>query len=213
MPHDHRIAPGDHVVRLAYQAGHATVDAVWNHPANAELRDQRPDPGVLVAGDLVHVPDAPDRVVEGLLTRRDHRIVLTLPMPQLRLVLERPGGIPHAAMACVAEFDDTRVQVVTDARGGLELELHPHTSKVQLDFDLQRIELTIATLEPVDTIAGWHARLDNLGYQPGSLRANTPSDPYALRSAVEEFQCDHGLKVDGMMGPNTKAALLEAHGA
>lgn len=213
MPHDHRIEPGDHVVRLAYQAGHASVDALWSHPANAELRQRRPDPGVLAVGDRVHVPDASDRIVDGLLTRREHRIVLTLPQPRLRVVLERPGGIPYAARSCVAEFDDERLPLVTDAEGALELELDPFTSTVQLHFDRQRITLAIATLQPIDTQPGQHARLENLGYQPGPLHGDTPGDPYALRSAIEEFQCDHGLQVDGIMGLLTRDALLEAHGA
>jgi murein L,D-transpeptidase YcbB/YkuD len=31
-------------------------------------------------------------------------------------------------------------------------------------------------------------------------------------SAVEEFQCDHGLTVDGKCGPATQARLKQAHG-
>ena len=34
-----------------------------------------------------------------------------------------------------------------------------------------------------------------------------------IRSAVEEFQCDHGLSVDGEVGPKTQRALVDAHGA
>jgi peptidoglycan hydrolase-like protein with peptidoglycan-binding domain len=34
----------------------------------------------------------------------------------------------------------------------------------------------------------------------------------AFRSAVEEFQCDHGLTVDGDCGAQTQAKLLSVHG-
>ena len=110
MARDHVIVAGDHVVRLAYTHGHATVDAVWQHPANAELRAARPDPGVLAPADVVHVPDAPARVFEGLSTRREHTLVVELPLPMLRLVLLRPGGIPYAAHPCTAELDDTHAR-------------------------------------------------------------------------------------------------------
>jgi len=35
----------------------------------------------------------------------------------------------------------------------------------------------------------------------------------AFLSAVEEFQCDNGLTVDGDCGPNTQAKLKEVHGS
>lgn len=209
---DHEIELGDHVVRLAYTHGHATVDAVWGHPSNAELREQRTDPGVLAAGDRVHVPDAPPRVFEDMPTRREHRIVIELPVPTLRLALERPGGIPYAT-PCIADLDDERVRISSDGDGELALELGPFTTAVALAFDRQALDLAIAQLEPVETTRGWHARLENLGYQPGPLHRGEPSDPYAARSAVEEFQCDHGLTVDGVIGPHTRAALVRVHGA
>ena len=213
MARDHVIAAGDHVVGLAYVHGHATVDAVWQHPANAELRQARPDPGVLAVADVLHVPDAPVRVFDGLSTRREHTLVVELPLPTLRVALLRPGGIPYAAHACTADFDSGRTRIVADAEGALAIELGPLTSSVALTFDRHALDLAIGHLQPVETTAGWHARLENLGYQPGPLHGDTPTDPYAVRSAVEEFQCDHGLTVDGEMGPKTRAALLAAHGA
>lgn len=213
MARDHVIIAGDHVVRLAYVYGHATVDAVWQHPANAELRQARPDPGVLAVTDVVHVPEAPVRVVEGLATRREHTVVVELPLPTLRLALSRPGGIPYAALACTADVDDARTRIVTDADGALAIELGPFTSTLSLAFDRSVVELAVAQLQPVETTPGWHARLENLGYQPGPLHGDTPADPYAVRRAIEEFQCDHGLTVDGELGPKTRAALLAAHGA
>lgn len=214
MARDHVIAAGDHVVRLAYTHGHRSVDGVWQHPANAELRAARPDPGVLAPADVVHVPDAPARVFEGLSTRREHTLVVELPLPTLRLVLLRPGSIPYAAHPCTAGFDDTQLRATADADGTLSIELGPFTSTVALAFDRQAIELAIAHLEPVESTRGWHARLENLGYQPGPLRGDADlRDPYAARSAIEEFQCDHGLVVDGDIGPKTRAALVLAHGA
>jgi peptidoglycan hydrolase-like protein with peptidoglycan-binding domain len=37
-------------------------------------------------------------------------------------------------------------------------------------------------------------------------------DEARFKSAVEEFQCDHGLAVDGKCGPKTQAKLEEIHG-
>lgn len=49
----------------------------------------------------------------------------------------------------------------------------------------------------------------------GSTGGQTPyqQTPYQkFRSAVEEFQCDNNLTVDGICGPATQATLLKVHG-
>jgi hypothetical protein len=213
MARDHEIALGDHVVRLAYRHGHATVDAVWNHPANMSLRDMRPDAGVLAIGDIVHVPDAPPRIVSGLLTRRDHEIVLELPLPMLRLRLLRPSNVGYADIETRVVVDDFNEGFIPDADGTIEFELGPDTRTVALSYAGEEVDVDVAWLQPVDELEGWHARLENLGYEPGGLQGEHARDAYALRSAIEEFQCDHGLPVDGMIGPMTNAKLMEVHGA
>ncbi|MEM7155571.1 MAG: peptidoglycan-binding domain-containing protein [Myxococcota bacterium] len=206
MTRRHTIEPGDHVVRLAYDHGHERVEAVWSHPDNASLRSRRPDPGVLAPGDVVAIPEAAPRVLENLPTRRRHRVVIPLPLPTLKLRLQRPGDIPYAYVRCRVELDGERHDLSTGPEGDLEIELGPHTRELSLEWAGQWLELDIAFLQPVDSEPGWLARLENLGYAPGP-------DTYGVRSAIEEFQCDHGLTVDGEVGPQTQRALLEAHGA
>ena len=56
--------------------------------------------------------------------------------------------------------------------------------------------------------SGQAARLTNLGYL-----MNTEDSPDAeLLSAVEEFQCDEELAVDGISGPKTQNQLVKVHG-
>ena len=186
---------------------------MWLHPRNAELRTLRSDPAVLAEGDLVHVPDAPPRRFSGLRTRRVHDIVLHLPEPQLRLALLRTSGIAYAAVRTRVTFDGEVQEHTPDAGGLIELLLDVDTEELRLEYDNQRVALRVAHLQPVDHHAGWHARLENLGYDPGPLDAETASDKLRLRSAIEEFQCDHGLAVDGVVGEKTMAKLLEVHGA
>jgi murein L,D-transpeptidase YcbB/YkuD len=58
-------------------------------------------------------------------------------------------------------------------------------------------------------VSGQVALLKILGYSAGDV--NQP-DPRALRSALEEFQCDNGLQVDGVCGPKTQPKLKRVHG-
>jgi putative peptidoglycan binding protein len=75
------------------------------------------------------------------------------------------------------------------------------------------LTLGIGELDPIDTISGQLQRLHNLGYEPGPVSPATNDDERRRqRSAIEEFQCDQSLGVDGVCGPVTQAKLLQVHG-
>jgi peptidoglycan hydrolase-like protein with peptidoglycan-binding domain len=107
----------------------------------------------------------------------------------------------------------------------------------QTPFNNIQIPIRIGNLDPVDQVSGQIARLNNLGYFAGDpdkpqrsgdgngagdggdgsgtgdgsgAGSSFPTDPF--RSAVEEFQCDNRLTVDGICGPVTQAALKKVHG-
>jgi peptidoglycan hydrolase-like protein with peptidoglycan-binding domain len=64
----------------------------------------------------------------------------------------------------------------------------------------------------VEELSGQLWRLNNLGYRAGGGEAPAANDPDFL-SAVEEFQCDYALTVDGVCGPATQAKLKDIHGS
>ena len=69
--------------------------------------------------------------------------------------------------------------------------------------------MKIGDLDPIEEQSGQRARLANLGYY---LASGSDIDEEELKSAVEEFQCDFGLVVDGICGSNTQKKLLKEHG-
>src|ERR1700674_415579 len=56
MPIQYKIKTGDCISSLAYDYGFFP-DTIWNHPDNAELKQKRKDPNVLMRGDLLVIPD------------------------------------------------------------------------------------------------------------------------------------------------------------
>ena len=74
------------------------------------------------------------------------------------------------------------------------------------------MRLDIGHLDPVSEPSGQAARLKNLGYLFSSPEADPDYEQKALGHAIEEFQCDHRLSVDGICGPNTQAKLKEVYG-
>ena len=76
---------------------------------------------------------------------------------------------------------------------------------------LESVEIPIAIgdLDPVAEFSGQRARLANLAYLLNQLTEQTSEE---FKSAVEEFQCEHGLAVDGVCGAATQSKLVQIHG-
>jgi hypothetical protein len=138
---------------------------------------------------------------------------------QLRLVLKDEGGEAIANRDCVLGVDGRSKELQTDGEGRIAEDIPNRTQQASLlilgegraiDLDLR---VDVGSLNPLEDVTGQIARLNNLGYDAGKVEE--PADAAArdqLRSAVEEFQCNEGLKVDGVCGPATQAKLKQVHG-
>jgi hypothetical protein len=71
------------------------------------------------------------------------------------------------------------------------------------------VEVKVGHLDPVEEESGQRGRLNALGYEAGDP-AKSGDGSLEFRSAVEESQCDHGLKVDGVVGAQTRKKLQDA---
>ncbi len=209
----HTVKPGDSLVAWAYQQAHPSIDPIWQHADNESLRNERPDPAVLAPGDVVHVPPGPVIEKFRLSVGREHEIVVPLPWARIRLQLVFHSGVGHAVKPVEIAFDGGSLSATPDAEGRIDVEVPGHVKKVTLTYAGAAQELALSHLQPVSREPGIHARLENLGYSPGPLDGDRPADPYAFRSAIEEFQCDTGLTVDGIAGEKTQDKLRERHGA
>jgi N-acetylmuramoyl-L-alanine amidase len=215
MPDYYTVQQGDHLSKIAKDNGFTDYTVIWNHPENADLKKQRQNPNVLLPGDQIFVPDMEEKQESGATDKR-HTFTVDKKILKLRLVLEDIYEKPIAGAQCALLVGDQTFQVTTDGQGKLEQEIPLDSTEAflairgdQTPFANEVIAIKIGHLDPIDELSGQIARLNNLGYFPGNLDG---SDADAFQSAVEEFQCDHGLKVDGDCGPKTQAKLKEVHG-
>lgn len=214
MPTEYTVQQGDYLAGLAKQFGLPT-SVIWNHPNNADLKQKRPDPNVLFPGDHLYIPDLTTGE-QSCSTDKLHKFETPNSKLCLRLTLEDQYHQPIANADCVLGVDGDFQKLKTDGKGKVE-QIIPlgvqdgfvtiREPKILLG-DVQ-IPLKIGHLDPIDEVSGQTARLNNLGYFAGDPEK---PDPDTFRSAVEEFQCDSELKVDGICGPNTQAKLKQVHG-
>ena len=219
MSTHHIVQQGDHLSGIAKQYGFSDYRTIWLHPQNAELRAERHNPNVIFPGDRVFIPDKDERQ-ELRPTDQRHRFQVEKPKLQLHLVLEDQYERPLAKVKCALHVDGETRQLTTDRRGLIKQDItaeaqigHVIVSSGETPINEVPIPIKIGHLDPEKTVSGQKARLNNLGYFAGPEEDRTEEENQAqFVSAIEEFQCDEGLTVDGKCGPRTQAKLKEVHG-
>jgi len=211
----HVVLQGEHLSRIAKQYGFTDYRTIWDHGKNAGLRGRR-NPNVLFPGDELFIPDRDVRV-EDRVTDQRHRFVMKGPQLKLRLTIEDLYERPVANARCELHIEGQMHQLTTDVKGKIEVDIsspselgHLIVKTNETPIDNVTIPVKIGHLDPVEELSGQKARLANLGYHFTAIEA--VQSPAEFRLAVEEFQCDHGLLVDGKCGPQTQAKLKAVHG-
>jgi N-acetylmuramoyl-L-alanine amidase len=212
--HNYVVKPGDYLSKIAKEYGFADWKTLWNHPQNAELKKKRQNPNVLYPGDKLVIPEKKERQESGA-TEQHHKFVAKHKTLKLRLVLKDLNFKPLANKKCVLHVDGQEFEITSQANGLVEHEIKPTAERARLLVEDDKSPITvevpieIGKLHPVDEVSGQKARLNNLGYFAGPLEEG---DEALFTSAVEEFQCDNKLTVDGKCGPKTQAKLNDIHG-
>lgn len=208
MPTEHTVRQGEHLAALALRYGFASHETVWNAPENAPLRALRADPSLLLPGDVVTIPDRDTRT-RPVATRAKHRFVVATDALELRLHLEDPRGKPAGQRPCTLTVDGREHALETDGDGLVTVTVARDAQRATLVVDEVTYELHVGALDPYDTPSGARGRLANLGYYPAEP---DDDDPALLRLAIELFQRDQKLAVDGELSPSVHSALRDAHG-
>ena len=204
----HTVKQGEYLAQIAAKCGLSNYKAIWDHPENAELKKKRGNPNVLYPGDVVFIPEKVLKQ-ETITTDQRHHFKVSGHVNKLRLLIKDAEQHPLANTPCQLSIEFKTYQLTTDADGKIEKTISSTATRGQLVIQDRVIPLLIGHLDPIDEPSGWQARLNNLGYNAGSPDS---ADELQIRSAVEEFQCDNGLQVDGECGPLTQKKLKEAHG-
>jgi hypothetical protein len=225
------IRQGDHLRSLAYQLGF-DADAVWSDPKNADLKQLRPNPNILLPGDVLYVPDGDDPT-HDLVTGATNSFVSDAPVAGVTItftdaafasqpytIQELPNltGLTSDSSGTVTFSAPVTLDTATVVFAGIAGATYP---------------LKIGHLDPIETPSGIFQRLRNLGF----VAPDEPFDPDdldSLRRHLRELKAaqsggtgepedsappsgqaptadDAGLSADGKLDASTSAMLLQAH--
>jgi len=202
------VQQGETLSKIAKKHGFSDWRTIYNHADNADFRKKRPNPNIIYPGDKITIPEKETKEDSGE-TENRHRFRSKGDRPQLLIIIKDARNQPLANTPYRLSLGSEIIDDTTNGEGLLEQEISPDADQAVLVIEGQELLLKIGYLDPTDTLTGWRARLNNLGYKAGKVDGEENDE---LQSAVEEFQCDHGLKVDGIVGPKTQAKLEEVHG-
>jgi N-acetylmuramoyl-L-alanine amidase len=230
----YRVAEDECLESIAAAHG-LTVEYIWNHPANAELRRVRRDPNILLAGDRLTLPERRQRD-ETLATGRLHTVKLRRGLRPVRFTLVREDieTLPTDGSSTEEDWEHSPpafepVDVVpwksVHARfeSGSETWEADANDKGVVTFNLPvrikggvlviapgmpeetSLRVQIGRLDPIETLSGAVQRLQNMGYQVAA--------PEDLPSVIREFQADEGIEMNGTLDGPTRQKLATVHGS
>ena len=203
MP-EYTVKQGDCTSSLANQHG-LFWETIWNHPNNAQLKENRKDANILQRGDKIFIPEKEERQEEGA-TEMLHQF--------------RRKGVPAKLKVRMLVDDEARAitsfslyvdkvlirEGKTTNDGFIEAGIPPNATKGKIVLtddqgNKEEYSFDFGTVDPLDSGEGIKGRLFNLGYAVEDLSG-----------AIREFQQKEGLEATGSVDESTKDKLKERFG-
>ncbi len=207
MPITHIIKQGESISSIAYEHG-LLPDTIWTHPDNKQLKEQRKDPNILLAGDSVFIPDKTTKEISKA-TGATHQFRRKAVPAILRIRFLDAKEKPRADIPYTLEVNGVISKGTTNAEGFLIEYIVPNAAqgKVLLGKEDRQKEykLKLGYLDPITEISGIQARLNNLGFSCGDEKDELGEK---TRGALKEFQKFYELPVTGDLD-NKMVAMLQ----
>ena len=211
------IAQGDHLSKLAARHGFDEAN-VWKDPKNADIKKKRANPNMLVAGDILYVPENKPTWIKATIGSAN-AFVATVPRVPVRAQFMKDGK-PMANepyhLRGVRPKAGTPDPATTDADGCIHVEVPVTTSTFRVCFEgLGEVHtIQVGHLDPADEPSGARMRLGMLGLLGRHEGARLVQGPDAeLPLALRAFQRANGLKTTGELDEVTVSKLKQLFGS
>jgi hypothetical protein len=220
---DYTVQPGDCMSSIAYENGFFWK-TLWNLPQNAALKAKRKNPNVLLAGDIVYVPDLRLKQ-EPRPTDAQHQFVKLGVPEKLNMKLLDYNHKPRPNVDYILVVDGVLRKGQTDGSGRITEPIPPNAKKGKLTFAApqngdgtgkppakpknQVMTLQLGHLNPISVVSGLKARLANLGFYKGPIDESLDDN---TKAAISAFQAKQGIPVTGLADNATQQQLQGLHG-
>lgn len=215
-----KLQQGDCLSSIALTRGF-DPKTVWDHGDNADLRERRQNPNALLPGDALFVPEIEEKD-EPAPTDTLTTFKLNVGPIRLRVRLTKHTK-PRADEAYKLELfssaapgkpgtGDSTLEGQTDGDGWIDQPI-PITAKsasLSLREGKELHELRIGHLDPHDEDTGVQGRLRGLGFYFGKIDGEVGPK---TKAAIRRFQKANELTVTGELDDATASKLRDAYGS
>jgi len=204
----HDVQQGETLMDLARKNGLKDYKAILDHPENAELKKKRADPGVLLPGDRVFIPNRVLREHPSAVDAK-HKFKKKTPRAWIRVVVKDEDGKPYGGKKYELTVAGKKLEGTLGGDGLLEQEVAPSVRGAELKVwtvdgaEPDVWDLKLGSMDPLEEVSGVQARLVNLGFDceiSGELDERT-------RAAVTSFQWLTGLEQTGEIDDKLREKL------
>ena len=207
---DYVVRRGDCIASIARKTGHFW-NTIWSDSANSELREVRGDPNILMRGDRVTIPELRQKD-EPCETETLHRFQRRGEPGAIHIRLRDQNDQPIAGKEYHMYIDQQTFDGTTEADGSVRANI-PSTARNGF-INVPELNLIwplkLGHLDPIETVEGVQARLNNMGYPCGSVDGRIRE---ATRAAIKAFQADNELTPDGALTEETRQKIKDEHGS
>jgi hypothetical protein len=197
------VVQGDCIYSIAKQYGFAWK-VLWNLADNAGLKQTRKDPNVLLVGDVVMVPEKQQKEM-SCATDAKHTFQLNDTPARLALQMLDRNHKPRKGLPYSVSIDGAVHSGTTDGEGKINEPMPADAKKASLVLqdgqNVEKYEISLGHVNPVDHETGGQQRLENLGLKGLDSKI-----------ALLWFQKKNGLPQSGQLDSETLAKLKSVHG-
>lgn len=186
-------------------------ETLWNLPENAELKQNREDPNVLLPGDEVFIPDKREKI--EMIDSEQRHTFRRKGVPSQFCLVVRHHGKPLADSPYRLDVDGVLYTGTSDPKGQIKLKIPPDAKEGRLfvgdSGDELEYIIRFGYVDPISTITGIQARLLNLSFDCGNIDGILGP---RTRAALGDFQKQHDLPVSNEFDEQTRDKLREVYG-
>ena len=212
MAINYQVKQGDCISSIAFEHGFFP-DTIWDHPSNAALKLKRIDPNVLMAGDVVFVPDKRLKEVSEP-TEQVHKFRYKSTPAKFRIQIMEDNQ-PRANVPYTLTIDGKIVSNPgdkTNSTGMVICSISPLAREGVLAVgegeEMVEYALAMGFLNPVSDLTGVKQRLRNLGLFNGAID-NTLNEE--TKDSLRAFQNLHQMPTTGEPDQATLNKLRDIH--
>lgn len=150
-------------------------------------------------------PDCPEPHSNGINSESESAATTSEPLEQ----------VPCANTPYSIDIDGQLSDGTTDSDGYIDIPLIPNAEKAIIRMNPgsekeTKLAVKLGHLDPISEVSGVKKRLQNLTFDCGDLSDEINSD---LSSAIEAFQEQQGMEINGILTDEVRAKLQTVHGS